>query len=95
MQMKNPLHPGVIIRELYINELGLTVTDAAKGLGISRNSLSELLNGKNGISAEMSYRLSKAFGATPESWMNLQRDYELAQAKDKAESFEVRTFQAA
>jgi addiction module HigA family antidote len=92
MQMANPLHPGEIIRELYLKPLGLTVTEAAKGLGISRNTLSDLLNGKHGISAEMAYRLAKAFGSTPESWLNLQTIYDLAQVREKAEALEVRQF---
>lgn len=91
MQMFNPPHPGEIIREFYLEPLGLTVTAVAQALGVSRNSVSELLNGHNGISPEMAYRLSKAFGRTPESWMNLQTMYDLAQVQKKAESFKVKT----
>lgn len=80
MQMANPLHPGEIIRELYLEPLGLTVTEVAKGLGVSRNTLTLLLSGRYGISPEMAFRLSKAFGSTPESWLNLQSIYDLAQA---------------
>ena len=90
MQMFNPPHPGEIIREFYLEPLGLTVTAVAQALGVSRNSVSELLNGHNGISPEMAYRLSKAFGRTPESWMNLQTMYDLAQVQKKAELFEVK-----
>ena len=72
--------------------LGLTITAAAQGLGVSRNTLSELINGKNGISPEMAYRLSKAFGRTPESWLNLQTLYDLAQVREKAERLEVKAF---
>lgn len=89
MQMHNPPHPGQIIRDLYMEPLELTVTAAAKGLGVSRNTLSELLNGKNGISTEMAYRLSKAFGHTPKSWLNLQTLYDLAQAKEQGEALQV------
>lgn len=92
MQMAPPLHPGEIITELYLEPSGLTVTEAAKGLGISRNTLSALLNGKHGISAEMTYRLAKAFGSTPESWLNLQTIYDLAQMREKAEALAVRQF---
>ncbi len=89
MQMHNPPHPGRIIRELYMEPLGLTVTATAKGLGVSRNTLSELLNGKNGISVEMAYRLSKAFGHTPQSWVNLQTLYDLAQGRERGEALQV------
>ncbi len=67
--MKNPPHPGEIIRDLYIDPLDLTVTQAAAGLGVSRKTLSVLLNGHAGISPEMALRLSKALGRTPESWL--------------------------
>lgn len=89
--MHNPPHPGELIRDFYLEPLGLTIT-AAQGLGVSRNTLSELINGKNGISPEMAYRLSKAFGRTPESWLNLQSLYDLAQVREKAETLEVKTF---
>lgn len=92
MQMHNPPHPGELIRDFYLEPLGLTITAAAQGLGVSRNTLSELINGKNGISPEMAYRLSKAFGRTPESWLNLQSLYDLAQVREKAETLEVKTF---
>jgi len=87
--MFDPPHPGEIIRELYLEPLGLTVTSTAKSLGISRNTFSELLNGKHGISPEMAYRLSKAFGRTPESWLNLQTLYDLAKTREKGEALEV------
>ncbi len=90
MQMFNPPHPGEIIREFYLEPLGLTITALAQALGVSRNSVSELLNGHNGISPEMAYRLSSAFGRTPESWLNLQALYDLAQVKEKAAQFEVK-----
>lgn len=92
MRMHNPPHPGALIRDFYLEPLGLTITAAAKGLGVSRNTLSELINGKNGISPEMAYWLSKAFGRTPESWLNLQTLYDLAQVREKAERLEVKTF---
>jgi antitoxin HigA-1 len=75
MPMKNPPHPGRIVRQECIEPLGLTVTDGAKALGVSRNALSELLNERRGISAEMAIRLSKAFGSAPETWAGLQLDY--------------------
>jgi addiction module HigA family antidote len=81
--MHNPPHPGEIIRELCIEPLGLSVTAAAKALGVSRKTLSELLNGRSGISPEMAIRLSIAFETTPESWMNQQAQYDLAKAEKK------------
>ena len=75
--MHNPPHPGEVIRELCIKPLGLSVTDAAKALGVSRKTLSELLNGHTGISPEMAVRLSLAFNTTPESWLTQQMQYDL------------------
>lgn len=90
--MKNPPHPGEIIRDLYIEPLDLTVTQAATGLGVSRKTLSMLLNGHAGISPEMAIRLSKAFGRTPESWLQLQMQYDLAQCSQHIERIQVRPF---
>ena len=81
MTMKNPPHPGEIIRDLCIEPLGLTVTRAAQGLGVTRKTLSHLLNGHAGISPEMAVRLSLAFGRSPESWLALQSLYDLAQVQ--------------
>ena len=92
MPMKNPPHPGEVIRELCIDPLGLSVTDAAKGLGVSRKALSELLNGHSGVSPEMAVRLSKAFGGSAESWLKQQMQYDLAQVQDKAGSIKVQKF---
>ena len=89
MKMSNPTHPGEIIRELCLEPLGLTVTETAKALGVGRKSFSELLNGHSGISPEMSLRLSIALNTTPEFWLNLQREYDLAQARKKAKTFKV------
>ena len=81
MNMHNPPHPGEIIRDLCLEPLGLSVTDAAKALGVSRKTLSSILNGRAGISPEMALRLSKAFNTSPESWLNQQVQYDLWQAK--------------
>jgi len=81
MQMHNPPHPGEVIRSLCLEPLELTVTDAADGLGISRKTLSAILNGHAGISPEMALRLSIAFDTSPESWLNQQTQYDLWQAK--------------
>jgi antitoxin HigA-1 len=75
--MHNPPHPGEIIRELCLAPLGLSVSDAAKALRVSRKTLSEILNGRSGISPEMAIRLAIAFDTTPESWMNQQTQYDL------------------
>jgi antitoxin HigA-1 len=81
--MHNPPHPGTVIRELCLQPLGISVTAAARALGVSRKTLSELLNGKSGISPEMAIRLSIAFKTTPESWLNQQMQYDLWKARTK------------
>ena len=72
MAMKNPPHPGEIVRRQCMEPLGLWVTGAARGLGVTRQALSELVDGRTGMSVEMAIRLSKAFGSTPETWLGLQ-----------------------
>ena len=79
--MKNPPHPGSLVLHDCIEPLGLTITDAAAALGVSRFTLSELVNGKRGISPEMPVRLSKAFGGSAESWLTQQAHYDLAQLR--------------
>jgi addiction module HigA family antidote len=93
--MKDPPHPGEIIREMCLNPLDLTVTDGAKVLGVTRKTLSELLNGHAGISPEMAVRLSKAFGRSPESWLQLQVQYDLAQVEAKSDQIKVERYQRA
>ena len=93
MPMKNPPHPGAVILHDCIEPLGITITDAAAALGVSRNSLSELVNAKRGISPEMAVRLSKGFGGSPESWLTQQLNYDLAQVS--AEKIKVRRLEAA
>ncbi len=80
MRMFNPPHPGEIIREFCVEPLNITVTEAAKALGVSRKTFSTLLNGRAGISPEMALRLSKVFGRTPEGWLRLQLQYDLWKA---------------
>ena len=92
MVMYNPPHPGEIIRELCLDPLGLTVTEAAAGLGVSRKTLSALLNGHFGISAEMAIRLSKAFGGSAESWITQQAQYNLWQALQRSDEINVKAF---
>ena len=84
MQMKNPVHPGIILKEECIEPLGLTITESALKLGISRTTLSEIVNGRAGISSEMALKLAKAFQTTPEFWLNMQTQYDLAQARKTA-----------
>ena len=95
MAMKNPPHPGRIVYDECIEPLGLTITAAAKALGITRNSLSRLINGRNGISAETALRLSMAFGGSAESWLQQQLNYDLAQVTKKSGQLNVRKIRAA
>ncbi len=78
MPMKNPPHPGGLVLRQCIEPAGLTITQAAAALGVTRTTLSELVNGRRGISAEMAIRLSQVFGASPESWLTQQVNYDLA-----------------
>ena len=94
-QMHNPPHPGEVIRSLCLEPLGLSVTDAAQGLGVSRKTLSAILNGRAGISPEMALRLSMAFDTTPESWLNQQSQYDLWVAKKSARRLRVKRLSAA
>ena len=94
MLMHNPPHPGEVLKELCITPLNLTVTDAAKGLGISRKTLSSILNGKAGISPEMAVRLSIAFNTSSESWLNQQTQYDLWQAEKHREDLQVKQLTA-
>ena len=91
--MKNPPHPGQSLRYDCIEPLGLTVTAAAQRLGVSRQSLNNVLNGKSGISAEMAVRLGKAFGGSAESWLRLQVAYDLAQVRKHESQIKVKRIQ--
>ncbi len=95
MPMQNPPHPGEIVRYECLEPLGLTVTRAAQGLGVTRQALSDLVNGKAGVSVEMSIRLSRAFGSTPETWLGMQTAYDLWQIQERAEQIEVEDLTAA
>jgi addiction module HigA family antidote len=95
MNIHNPPHPGEIIRELCLDPLGLSVTDAAEALGVSRKTLSSILNGRSGISPEMALRLSKAFNTTPESWLYQQVQYDLWHAKKGSKGIKVKKLYAA
>jgi addiction module HigA family antidote len=89
MRMHNPPHPGEIIKSLCLEPLGLSVTEAAKALGVSRKTLSAVLNGRGGISPEMAVRLSIAFGTSAESWLNQQTQYDLWHAEQHRKRLRV------
>ena len=93
--MHNPLHPGEVLRDLCLEPLGLTITDAAAALGVSRKTLSAILNGRAGISPEMALRLSMAFNTTPESWLNQQSRYDLWVARQESPEMKVQKLYAA
>lgn len=81
MAMKNHPHPGRVVRQEYLEPLGLSVTEAAKILGVARQTVNSLINGKSGISAEMAVRLSKAFGPSADMWVRLQANYNLSRVR--------------
>jgi len=93
--IKNPLHPGELVREVCVVGSGLTVTEAAHKLGVDRTTFSRLINGHAGISPEMALRLSMALGNSPTLWLNLQRDYDLAQAEQFRKDLHVQRIEAA
>jgi antitoxin HigA-1 len=94
MPMKNPAHPGRVIRSACLEPLGLSVTAGAELLGVTRQALNNIINGKSGISPEMAIRLTKAFGSTPETWLGMQMAYDLAAAKRFERSIKVRRYPA-
>ena len=89
MPMKNPPHPGLSVRHDCLEPLGLSVTEAARKLGVSRKQLSDVVNGHSGISPEMAIRLDKAFGGGANTWYRLQAAYDLAQAMKKTDQINV------
>ncbi len=95
MQMHNPPHPGEILRTLCLEPLGLSITEAAQALGVSRKTLSSLLNGRSGISPEMAIRLSVAFDTSAESWLRHQAQYDLWHAAQGRRKLKVRKLSAA
>jgi antitoxin HigA-1 len=88
--MKNPPHPGLHVRHDCLEPLGLSVTEGARALGVTRQALNNLVNGKSGISPEMAVRLSKAFGGSASVWLRMQMDYDLAQVEKTADKIKVR-----
>jgi len=95
MRMYNPPHPGEIIREFCVEPLNLTVTRAAESLGITRKTLSTLLNGRAGVSPEMAIRLSRVFGRTPEGWLRLQLQFDLWKAEQSVDVSGLKRIKAA
>ena len=95
MLMHNPPHPGEVLRKLCLEPLGLSVTQAAKALGVSRKTLSAILNRRAGISPEMAVRLSIAFDTTAESWLNQQVQFDLWQAERRRSKLRVARLSAA
>ena len=93
MVMHNPPHPGRLVRQECLETLGLSVTEGAKALGVSRQALNNLVNEDAGISPEMAIRLEKAFGSTADTWLRMQASYDLAQARKK--KIEVERFVSA
>ena len=89
MPMKNPVHPGQIVKHDCLEPLGLSVTAGAKILGVSRQTLNNIVHCKTGISPEMAIRLTKAFGSTEETWLRMQLSYDLVQARKKAGKIKV------
>jgi len=91
MQMKNPLHPGELIGD-NLDELGVSISDAAKGLGITRQQLHNIIAGRSAVTPEMAVRLEKALGSTADTWLRMQMNYDLAQIRARAASFKVKRF---
>lgn len=95
MAMKNPCHPGQLVKDAITEDLGLTITEAAEGLGVSRKQLSALVNERAGISPEMAIRLEKGLGSSAGAWLRMQAAYDLAQAQKHAEDIDVKQLIAA
>ena len=89
MPMHDPPHPGEIVKEECLAPLGLSIEEAARGLGVDAQLFADLVHCKAGISTEMAIRLSKAFGSTPETWLGMQMAYDLWQARELEESLEL------
>lgn len=89
MPMKNPAHPGLVIRHDCLEPLGLSVTAGAKALGVTRQALNNVVNGKSGVSPEMAIRLAKAFGSTAETWLRMQVAYDLSVALKRESKIKV------
>ncbi len=95
MQMHNPPHPGEVVKKLCLEPLGVNITEAAEALGVSRKTLSSVVNGRAGISPEMAIRLSIAFDTSAESWLNQQVQYDLWVARRQARNLKVKKLSSA
>ena len=93
MPMKNPPHPGTVVRVSCLEPLGLNVTKGAKALGVSRQALSNLVNGRARMSSEMAIRLAKGFGSTTETWIRLQTAYDVVQAQAREDEIEIEPYE--
>ena len=93
-QKMPPVHPGEILKEMYLDPLGISITALADNLGVARKTVSQLVNGHMGTSAEMALRLAKAFNTTPELWLNMQRNYDLWYAGSKIKTTHIRSLRA-
>lgn len=89
MQMKNPSHPGALIKS-DLDELGLTIVEAANALGISRQQLHSVIGGRAGVTPDMAIRLEKAIGSTADTWLRMQMNYDLAQARKRQDAIKVK-----
>lgn len=92
MPMHNPSHPGRLVRDACLDPLGLTVTEGARILGVSRPALSNVINGRSSLTPEMAIRLSKAFGSTPRAWLRMQWAYDLARAEERADEIKLERY---
>lgn len=94
MEMKNPLHPGLVIRE-SLEDLGMSISDAAKGLGISRQQLHNLIAGRSALGPEVAIRLEMALGSSADNWLRMQAAHDLAQIRRSSPPIEIKRFEAA
>lgn len=88
MEMKNPVHPGALVAEC-LDDLGLSVAEAAKGLGVTRQQLHKVISGRSSVTPEMAIRFEKAFGSTADTWLRMQMNYDLAQVRKRANQIAV------
>ena len=86
MAMHNPAHPGEVLKELWLEPLGITITEAAEHLGVARKTVSKIINGHGAITPEMALRIEIVFGSTAETWMNMQTAYDLWKMRDLRKS---------
>lgn len=89
MEMKNPVHPGLLVKEC-LDDLGLSVAEAAKGLGVTRQQLHNVISGRSSVTPEMAIRLEKALGSTADTWLRMQMNYDLAQVRKRAGTITVK-----